>query len=112
MKTLLLIPLLLASCTFVSHPIAGTYASLGGDSEGIDFSADGFKIAKNGNSKALHDVKSAIATYFLVAGAVDLANTAAGVANTTTKAGVATAKIDAGKSIKIEKIKAAPAPIE
>lgn len=45
--------LLLSSCTVVHHPTAGTFASLGGDTQGLSVTQSGFTITSNNNSTAL-----------------------------------------------------------
>lgn len=46
----LVLTLLLASCTIVHHPTAGTYASLGGDTSKLQADQSGFTFAANNNS--------------------------------------------------------------
>lgn len=46
----------LSSCTVVKHPTAGTYASLGGDTQAFKSNAEGFDFASNNNSTAFRDV--------------------------------------------------------
>ncbi len=45
--------LLLSSCTVVHHPTAGTFASLGGDTQGLSVTQNGFEIKSNNNSSAV-----------------------------------------------------------
>lgn len=46
------IPFLCCQCTYVSHPVAGKYASLGGDTLGHKQDASGFSFRSNRNSPA------------------------------------------------------------
>lgn len=98
--------LLLSSCTIVSHPTAGVFASLGGNTKGMQFTQDGFSMAENNNSEAFKEARKAVTTYFMIQGAIDLANTAAGVTNTTTAADVSKTQISADKAVQLETIKA------
>lgn len=104
--------LLASSCTMVHHPTAGTFASIGGDTKGMQFTQDGFSMAENNNSTAFKEAKKAVAAYFLIRGAVDMFNTAAGVTNTSTAADVSKSQISADKAVQLETIKAESAAAE
>lgn len=104
--------LLLPACTVVHHPTAGTFASIGGNTKGMQFSQTGFSMAENNNSEAFKEAKKAVATYFLIQGAVDMFNTAAGVTNTSTAADVSKTQISADKAVQLETIKAESAAAE
>lgn len=105
MKTLLLLLIpLLASCTVITHPTAGTYASLGGDASGLVATESGWSAGVVNNSEAIRQARGAFATWVITRGLVDAWDTAAGVTNTSTAADVSKAKIDADKAISIKKI--------
>jgi len=106
------ISLSVSSCTVVHHPTAGTFASVGGDTKGMQFTHDGFSMAENNNSAAFKEARKAVTTYFLVQGVVDMFNTAAGVTNTSTAADVSKTQISADKAVQIETIKAESAAAE
>lgn len=62
----------LSSCTVVSHPVAGTYASLGGDTKKFNADSFGFSFAANKNAAALantlDEIQSMWANYLLAEG--------------------------------------------
>ncbi len=99
--------LMLSSCTFVTHPTAGTYASLGGDSSGVGFTAQGFTIAENKNSAAFKEAKRAITSYILTRGLVDLADIAQRAQQTATAADVSKSATEAATQVQISEINAA-----
>ncbi len=102
----LAIAAVLSSCTIATSPTAGTYASLGGDADGIVFTPQGFSIAHSNNSRSFEQAKKAVTTFFYMQ-AIDKAigdlrgfgeaKLAADVSkhSTTTAAAVETAKINA-----------------
>lgn len=101
-----IIAVAISSCTIATSPTAGTYASLGGDADGIVFTPQGFAIAHSNNSRSFAEAKKAVTTYFYMQ-ALDKAigdlrgfgeaKLAADVSkhSTTTAAAVETAKINA-----------------
>ncbi len=52
MKTLIAI-FLLSSCTVIHHPVAGTFATVGGDTQGLSVTTNGFSMQNNNNSTAV-----------------------------------------------------------
>lgn len=45
--------LLGSSCTVIHHPTAGTFASFGGDTQGLSVTQSGFQVTSNNNSSAV-----------------------------------------------------------
>jgi len=52
MKPLIAI-FLLSSCTVIHHPTAGTFATVGGDTQGLSVTTNGFSMQNNNNSTAV-----------------------------------------------------------
>lgn len=99
--------MVLGSCTFVSHPQAGTFASLGGDSSGLAFTASGFTMAENKNSAAFKDAKNAVMSWIITQGLVDLADVAHSAQQTAVSADVSKHATDAAAKVQITEINAA-----